>query len=97
MSGLDRAGYMQISDAVDSKLITSTMGAVTGSWYALDVVSTEAQFQYITAAGMAGSSLITSKTTYALGARFACSKITVVKLSVKDTHGKVIAHNRIVL
>ena len=97
MSGLDRAGYKQISRNVDAKIITDTMGAVTGDWHMLDVLSTEIQFAAITAPGIAGSSLITSKTTYTKPFILAGGQITAINISAKCTRCKVIAYNRIVL
>ena len=99
MDGGDRAGFMQNSDAVDSVLITTTMGAATatGAWYKVEVISTEAIFKSITAPGLTNASLITSGTTYAQNAVFACSKITALELSTDLAAGKVIAHKKVLL
>ena len=97
MSGLDRAGYMQISKGVKAKIITNTMGAVSGDWHKLDVMSTEIQFAGITAPGIAGTSLITSKTTYTKPFTLAGNNITAINISAKCTRCKVIAYDRIVL
>ena len=95
--GMDRAGYKQISGAVDSILITDTMGAVTGDWVDFEVVSSQVQLAGITAPGLAGSSLITSLTTWEKGAKFRCSQITAIQISAKSSNTAVIAHERILL
>ena len=99
MDGGDRAGFMQNSDAVDSVLITSTMGAAsaTGAWYKVEVISTEAIFKSLTAPGLANYALIDSGTTYAQNAVFVCSKITALELSTDLAAGKVIAHKKVLL
>jgi hypothetical protein len=99
MDGGDRAGYKQIADAVDSKVITSTMsaGSVTGDWTGFDVISSYAAVAAIIAPGLAGSSLISSGRPLLLGAKIRCSKMTGIRLSVKSTGHKVIAHNRILI
>ena len=98
--GLDFAGYLQVSNATPAKLITCTMGntTCTGScgWYNFEVISTEIQLASVTAPALAGSSLITSGTTFVRGAVFSCGKITAINISAKSSNGKVIAHERTV-
>jgi len=96
-TGLDRAGYKQIVGSVDSKIITDTMGAVTGDWVQLEVLSSEIQLAGVTAPGCAGSSFIDSGTTFSQGWKFACSQITSVQVSAKCTDGRLLAHKRILL
>jgi hypothetical protein len=69
------------------------MGAQTGDWVDLQVVSSDAQLVGITAPGMANSSLIDSETTYENGTVLACSQIT----SINVKGGKVVAHKRTIL
>jgi len=99
MDGGDRAGYKQVAKAVDAVLITTTMGAcsATEQWVDFEIISTEALIKGITAAGLKNAALIDTGTTYARGAVFACSKITMIELSTKLAAGKVIAHNRILI
>lgn len=99
MDGGDRAGYKQISDAVDSKVITSTMSgaSVTGDWVGFDVISTFAAVAAVVAPGITGTSLISSKAALRMGYKFRCSKMTGIRLSAKSTGHKVIAHNRILI
>ena len=98
MDGGDSAGYMQNSDAVDSVLITTTMGVCSASeaWYKLKVLSSEALFIGITAPGLKNAALISSGTTFQQGAEIACSKITIVELSTDLPEGQIIVHTRIV-
>lgn len=100
MTGGDRAGYLQITNAVPSKLITCTMGNTTcanpDGWYSFEVISTEIQLAAVTAPTLVGSSLITSGTTFVRGAVFSCSRITGINISAKSSNGKVIAHERVV-
>lgn len=99
MDGGDRSGYKQISKSVDACLITTTMGAcsATREWVDFEIISTEALIVGITAPGLVNASLIDTGTTYARGAVFACSKITVIELSTKLAAGKVIAHNKVLI
>jgi len=69
MDGGDRAGYKQISKNVDAIIISSTSGATTGRWTGLEVLTTQAVFVGITAAGISNSSLITSATSYPQGTK----------------------------
>lgn len=106
--GLDRAGYKQIAGVVDAILIGPSTGstAYTQSsdytqfkqgWSELEVVSSGAAFAGITAAGLVGSSKITSGTTYLKGAKIACNRITAVKLSCDSTGHAVIARAKVLL
>jgi len=97
MDGGDRAGYKQISKAVDAVLITDTMGAVTGDWADFVVISSEVQLSSVIAPGLTYSSQINSGTTWIKGAEFTCSQITSIKISVKSSNTAVIAHKRILL
>lgn len=95
--GGHRAGYKQVAENVEAKFITSTMGEVTGTWAKILVMSTEVQLESMTAAGITGSSLITSADTWERGQYFAGDKITAVKISAKDSHGLLMAYDRILL
>ncbi len=97
MDGGDRAGYKQISDVVDATLITDTDGAVTGDWINFVVISSEVQIASIVAPGMDGASEITSGTTWLKGAKFACSQITSLKISVKSSNTAILAHKRVLI
>ena len=102
MDGGDRAAYKQISKNVDSRLLSATMGAVSGDWFGFEVISTGAQIAYVTASGFTGSSLITSATTYPRGAWFGCAKFTAIKVSTGTLAGakkasKLIAYKRILI
>lgn len=99
-TGLDRAGYKQISKNVDAKVITSTMSgaAVTGDWFCVEVLSSKANIATFTAAGITGSSLIgSSGVDHPHGASFSGGSITALKLSAKSTGHKLIAYTRVVL
>lgn len=95
--GGHRAGYKQVVGAVDSTIVTDTMGAVTGDWCQLEVLSSEIQLVGITAPGCAGSSFIDSDTTFDQGWKFACSQITIVQVSAKCTDGRLLCHDRVLL
>ena len=97
MDGGDRAGYKQIAGAVDSILITEANSPCTGDWIDFKVVSSGVQFVAITAPGMANASVIDSDATFVLGAKFACSKITIINITTGSSFGKVVAHNRILI
>ena len=102
MDGGDRAGYKQISKNVDSILITSTSGNVSGDFSGMEIISTGAQIHHITAPSMRNSTLITSGTTYPRGAYFGTASITQIKLSTGTVGGakkasKAIAYNRVLL
>ena len=97
MDGGDRAGYKQISGAVDAILITDVNSPCTGDWTEFEVISSGVQFVAITAPGMVNVAAIDSNATFVLGARFACSKITVIDITTGSSFGKVIARNRILI
>jgi len=99
MDGGDRAGYKQISKNVQARIITSTMSAavVTGDWCGFEVISSAAAIRTVVAAGITGSSLITSGTSYPLGTYFGGAKITGLRLSTKSTGHKLIAYDRILI
>jgi hypothetical protein len=100
MDGGDRAGYKQISKAVDATLIGPSTGSTTytsGDWSMIQVVSSKAVFAGITAPGMTNSSKISSATSWDKGVEIGCSKITAIKLSSKTTDHAVLAYNRILL
>jgi len=101
MDGGDRAGYLQITKAVDSILISTTMGACSSTapkqWVSLEVISSAALIKGITAAGLRNSSLIDSGTTFSQNAKIECSKITVVELATQLAAGKVIVHERVLI
>jgi hypothetical protein len=102
--GLLRALGLQISGAVDSDLIGPSTGSTAettcpadAGWYEVEVISSGAAFAGITAAGLVGSTRFTSATTYPLGSKIRCSRITSVKLSCDSTGHAVIAHRRVLL
>ena len=102
MDGGDRAGYKQISKNVDCILITSTSGNVSGHFYGMEIISTGAQINHITAPSMRNSTLVTSATTYPRGAWFGAGDITQIKLSTGTAGGakkasKAIAYERVLL
>jgi hypothetical protein len=97
MDGGDRAGYKQIAGSVDATFITDTMGAKTGDWVDFVVISSQVQLASVVAPGLAGSSFITSLTTWEKGAIFSCSQITSIKISAKSSNTAVIAHKRILI
>lgn len=103
-AGLDHAGYLQNSNAVDAVLIGPSTGSTAATtcayaqgWYRVEVISSGAVFAGITAPGLTGSSKITSGTTYLKNAAITCSKITSVKLSCDSTGHAVIAFTRTIL
>lgn len=97
--GMDRAGYKQISKNSHATVITSTMSGavVTGDWCGFEVLSSYAAIALVTAAGITGSSLITSGTSFAQNTYIGGSKITALRLSVDSTGHKLIAYERILL
>ena len=101
MSGLDRAGYMAAAHVGESKLITSTMSSTSCPWSegfsGLLVVSSRAAIAKITDAGMRGSSLVTSGTSWPTNAWIGGHAITYVKISTDSTGHKVIAYRKILL
>ena len=101
MTGGDRAGYLQIGDAVDSDLITSTCGEVacpvSAGWYCAEVITSGAQLKSLTAPGISNAAAITSATTFDMGAKISCSRITKIKRSTKDSHGIWNMHRRILI
>jgi len=101
MDGGDRSGYKQIAKAVDSVLITTTMGACSATapaqWVSLEVISSAAMIHAMTAAGLRNASLLTSATTFSQNAVIECSKITMVELDTKLAAGKVILHERVLI
>ena len=97
MDGGDRAGYKQISKAVDAVLITDTMGATTGDFVDFVVISSEVQLTSVIAPGLDGASMINSGTTWVRGAEFSCSQITSIYISAKSSNTAVIAHKRVLL
>lgn len=99
MDGGDRAGYKQIAGAVDAVLITSTMSgaATTGDFVDFEVISSYAAVAAIVAPGLTNASKLTSARALPLGSKVKCSQITSIRLSVKSTGHKVIAHKRILI
>ena len=99
MDGGDRAGYKQLSKSIDSVYITTTMGAcsATQQWVSIEVVSSAARIESITAAGLKNASNIDSAVSFPTNYILACSKITGIKLATCLRYGKVIAHERIVI
>lgn len=99
MSGLDRAGYKQVSKNVHATVITSTMSGavVTGDWCGFEVISSYADVALIQASGITGSSLITSADSLEKGMYIGGGKTTGIRLSAKSTGHKVIAYQRVVL
>lgn len=100
MDGGDRAGYKQVSWAADAILIGPSTGSTaytSGDWTRALVLSTGAVFAGIIAPGMAGSSRITSGTTFQHMTMLACSRITGIKLSSQTTGHMVAAYKRILL
>ena len=102
MDGGDRSGYKQIAKAVDSVyIVPSTAGtgasicSATEQWVSVEVISSAAIIKSMTAAGLANASVIDTGMTFPQGAKFECSKITVIQLSTKEPLGKVIAHERV--
>lgn len=101
--GLAYAGYLQVSKAVDSDLIgpstkstAATTCPVSAGWYEMEVLSTAAVFAGITAPGLAGSSNITSESTFAQYWKLNCSKITAVKFTSETSGFMAILHRRVV-
>jgi predicted Abi (CAAX) family protease len=97
-SGADIQGYRQISKTVAAVLIGPSTGSTdytSGTWQSVEVVSSKACFAGITAGGLAGSSKITSGTSFSQGAVIRCSLITAIKLSSGSTGHMVIAHNKV--
>jgi hypothetical protein len=99
MTGGDRAGYKQISKNVQATIITSTMSgaAKTGNWFGFEVISSKACIAAVVAAGITGSSLITSNTSYPLGTFIGGSKITSLRLSANSTRHKLIAYEMVLI
>ena len=106
MDGGDRAGYKQISKNVDAIIITSTMGETTcdtgdtnKGWIGCEVISSKCAFAGITAAGITNASLITSGTSYNLGAWIGGggTGIQKIKISTKSTGHRVIAYKQVLL
>lgn len=97
MTGGERAGFMQVAQSADAVYITPALGAcsATGAWVDLEVISSEAVFIGITAAGLINSSLITSASTYQQGFKIKCSKITKIELSTDLAAGVVVAHKKV--
>lgn len=98
--GLDRAGYKQVAGTVDAILIGPSTGSTdwtSGKWAEIEVISSKACFAGITAAGLSGSSKITSGTSWTRGARIRCNEITAIKLSSDSTGHAVIAFNKVLL
>ena len=101
MDGGDRAGYKQISRNVDATLITSTMGNTTAPrpWAYFEVVSSKAAIALVSAAGVTGSSLITSGTSFSMGAIIGggAKGITDMGLSTDSTGHAVMAYEMVLL
>ena len=101
MSGLQVAGYKQISNAVKSDLITSTMAETTcpvsAGWYCAEVLSSGAQLESLTAPGISNASVLDSARTFEKGAKISCASITAIKRSTKDSHGLWMMHRRILI
>ena len=97
MDGGDRAGYKQIARNVDCTLITSTMGAVTGSWAGFEVISSQAAISAIVAPSMTNYAKLTSGKALPQGAYVGAALITSIKLSTKSTGHKVIAYKRVLI
>ena len=104
MDGGDRSGYKQIAKAVDAVyIVPSTAGtgssicSATQQWVSIEVISSKAIIKSITAAGLANASVIDTKSTFPQGAKFECSKITIIQLSTLEPLGKVIAHERVLI
>lgn len=100
MDGGDRAGYKQISRAVDATFIGPSTGSTeytSGDWTRIQVVSSKAVFAGITAPGIANSSKITSGTSWDKGVEIGGSQITAIKLSSQTTGHAVLAYKRILL
>ena len=102
MDGGDRAAYMQIAKTADSVIITSTMAAASATgrnWAGFEVISSEAAVAAITAAGVTGSSLVSSASkipggTWVSGGQ---SGMSVIMISTKSTNHKVQAYNKILI
>lgn len=107
MDGGDRAGYKQMSGVVDAIFVGPSTGdtddvqstdytvfADTG-WAEIEVISSGANFAFVTAPGLVNSSKITSATTYLKGAKIVCNQITGFKLSSDSTGHAVIARKKV--
>jgi len=84
------------ANTVGAALITATMGkcSATGAWESFKVVSTEAVFKGITAAGMSGAALIDSGDTWKQDAEVYGYSITMIELSSDLVAGKVVAKKK---
>lgn len=101
MDGGDRAGYRQIAHNGDCMVITSTMSSTTcpwaEGWYGFMVISTKAAIAKITDAGMTGSSLFTSGTSWPTASWVGGNKITYLRISTKSTGHKVLAYRKLLI
>ena len=99
MDGGDRAGYKQISKSIDSVYITTTMAAcsATQQWVSIEVISSAARIESITAAGLKNASNIDSAVSFPTNSIIACGKITAIKLATCLPAGKVVAHERVLI
>lgn len=100
-NGLDRAGYLQVGKVCNATILTSTMSSTTCTyaegWAGFEVISSGCAIGGITAAGITGSSLISSGTTFPTGAYIGGGPITYIKISTKSTGHKLMAYRRILL
>ena len=106
--GLSRAGYKQISNVVQAIIIGPSVGADTeevynssdynkNGWAKIRVLSSKAVFKSITAPGIDRSSVITSATSYIMGAEIEGNGITQIILSSKTSNHMVMAFDKILL
>ena len=102
--GGHRAGYMQVSHAVDADFIGPstkstdyTTCPVAQGWTRIEILSTSGIFAGITAEGLNGSSNITSDSTFAQYWNLECSKITAIKFTSETSGFMAIAHQRVLL
>lgn len=107
MDGGIRAVGKQISGVVSAIFIGPSTGDTDdvqstdytvfadSGWAEIEVISSGANFAFVTAPGLINSSKIDSNTTYLQGAKIICDHITGFKLSSDSTGHMVIARKKV--